>query len=392
MRYVALLLILLLGTACQQHLPTVQQPIPPALSAAPSPTPAAPAKAGDPTRATTREATASPREAAAGATKSAATVVPERVDYPTETPAAERPTFQTYTIREGDTLSGIAARFDISMDELTKANGITDPNRIRIGQELKIPAKVEVTAPADRLLPDSEVVYGPTSTGFDIAKFAQGQPGYLKDHTELVESRQMTGPEIVQLVAQRFSVSPRLLLTLLELQGGWLSNPAPAEPAKTYPLGKADGVRLKLFRQLSWAADQVNSGYYGWKGREQAMIVLKDGSRAKINPTLNAGTIGVQYMLAQVTPPEKFAGVVSKDGDFTQTYRRLFGDPFSRNQDPTLPPGLRQPDLKLPWPAGEQWFISGGPHGGWGSGSAWSALDFIPGPDDMGGCWDASKY
>ncbi|MCW5851756.1 MAG: M23 family metallopeptidase [Anaerolineae bacterium] len=46
----------------------------------------------------------------------------------------------------------------------------------------------------------------------------------------------------------------------------------------------------------------------------------------------------------------------------------------------------------MPWSAGERWFISGGPHGGWGSGSAWSALDFIPGPDNMGGCWDASKY
>ncbi|MCW5851757.1 MAG: LysM peptidoglycan-binding domain-containing protein [Anaerolineae bacterium] len=193
MRYVALLLILVLGTACQQHLPSVQ-PAPPALSAAPSPTPVLTPKAGEPARPPTREATVSPQEASAGATKAAATVVPERVDYPTETPAAERPTFQTYTIREGDTLSGIAARFGISMDELSKVNSITDPNRIRIGQELKVPAKVEVTAPADRLIPDSEVVYGPTSTGFDIARFAQSQPGYLKEHSELVESRQMTGP------------------------------------------------------------------------------------------------------------------------------------------------------------------------------------------------------
>jgi LysM repeat protein len=47
---------------------------------------------------------------------------------------------QTYTVREGDNLSGIAARFGISEKALEKANNITDPNSIYAGQVLVIPA------------------------------------------------------------------------------------------------------------------------------------------------------------------------------------------------------------------------------------------------------------
>lgn len=46
----------------------------------------------------------------------------------------------TYIIEPGDTLSVIAERFGVSTDALSQANNITDPNTIRPGQELIIPA------------------------------------------------------------------------------------------------------------------------------------------------------------------------------------------------------------------------------------------------------------
>lgn len=45
----------------------------------------------------------------------------------------------TYKVRSGDTLSGIAARFGITVKALKAANGITDANLIRPGQVLVIP-------------------------------------------------------------------------------------------------------------------------------------------------------------------------------------------------------------------------------------------------------------
>lgn len=44
----------------------------------------------------------------------------------------------TYTVRSGDTLSGIALQYGVTVQELQNLNGIADPNRIYVGQVLKI--------------------------------------------------------------------------------------------------------------------------------------------------------------------------------------------------------------------------------------------------------------
>ncbi|MCS7261233.1 MAG: hypothetical protein NZ765_10700, partial [Anaerolineae bacterium] len=66
-------------------------------------------------------------------------------------------------------------------------------------------------------------------------------------------------------------------------------------------------------------------------------------------------------------------------------YETLFGDPRRHAIEPLIPVGLEQPVLYLPWPQGRTWYLSGGPHGAWFSGSAWAALDFAP-PDVRGHC------
>lgn len=48
-------------------------------------------------------------------------------------------TAKTYTVRAGDTLSGIAARFGVTLASLISANHITNPNLIYVGQVLTIP-------------------------------------------------------------------------------------------------------------------------------------------------------------------------------------------------------------------------------------------------------------
>ena len=47
---------------------------------------------------------------------------------------------QTYVVKQGETLSEIAARFGLTVEELAQANGITNPALIRAGQVLIIPA------------------------------------------------------------------------------------------------------------------------------------------------------------------------------------------------------------------------------------------------------------
>lgn len=59
---------------------------------------------------------------------------------PTTTPTkAPSPTPNTYTVRVGDTLSDIAEKLDISVDDLMSANRLSDANSLTAGQVLVIP-------------------------------------------------------------------------------------------------------------------------------------------------------------------------------------------------------------------------------------------------------------
>src|SRR5690606_9361988 len=195
----------------------------------------------------------------------------------------------------------------------------------------------------------------------------------------------LSATQIVERVALEFSVDARLLLALLEYRAHWLTDTDPSEEARIHPLGagpNAFGVeRNGLYRQLTWAADQLNAGSYRWKYGGLTTVEFEDGLRVMFAPGLNAGTIGLQYMLSQFNAEPAWRHDISPDG-FYRLYVQYFGDPFINAIEPLVPTGIQQPTLALPFSNSEVWFYTGGPHGGWGSGSAWSAVDFAP-PDDI---------
>ncbi len=82
----------------------------------------------------------------AGATASPSAAIETASPVPT-TPAA--PTPQVYVIKSGDTLSKIAAQFNVSLEDLLEANkeNIPDPNKISIGDQVIIPVAEPDTLP-----------------------------------------------------------------------------------------------------------------------------------------------------------------------------------------------------------------------------------------------------
>ncbi|MFC4736068.1 LysM peptidoglycan-binding domain-containing protein [Bacillus daqingensis] len=54
--------------------------------------------------------------------------------------AASIPQASTYTVKSGDTLYAIAVKNNTTVQKLTSLNGISNPNLIRVGQVLKLPA------------------------------------------------------------------------------------------------------------------------------------------------------------------------------------------------------------------------------------------------------------
>lgn len=60
---------------------------------------------------------------------------------PTSVPATPVPVAEptTYVVRSGDSLFNIALRYRVTVAQLVQANGISDPNRVYVGQRLVIP-------------------------------------------------------------------------------------------------------------------------------------------------------------------------------------------------------------------------------------------------------------
>ncbi len=317
--------------------------------------------------------------------------------YNTPTPDAPHilPTLRSqdeqYVVQNGDSLSIIATRFNISVNSLAAANSLSPTDWLQHGQVLIVPAPKPDVAPSNfKIIPDSELVNGPMSSTLDIDAFIKEQGGFLSRYSENVDEQITSGSDIVKRISQEYSVSPRLLLSILEFQSGWLSQSQPPETIITYPIGLVDLNRKGLYRQLAWAANQLNYGYYLWKVNALAYTELTDGNLVTFPATLNAGSVGVQWLFAHLNNASAWTNAVSQNGLYS-TYSRLFGIPFDLTVEPLIPTNLSQPILRLPFEDGDTWSFTSGPHGGWGEGSAWAALDFAP-PGTVYGCFTSNTW
>lgn len=316
---------------------------------------------------------------------------------PSPTPDPPRPTPEvrteplTYVVQPGDSLALIASRFEVSPQHILDANGLANPNVLSVGQFLTIPAPaLEPLSSTLKIIPDSELVYGPASIGFDLISFSKQGSGYLDSYVQEVEGLDLSGPALVQLVAQRYAVNPRLLLALLEYQSGWVTSTQVSAISRIYPMGFVSAGWEGLWSQLSWAADTLNEGYYRWKAGWNGPYLLVDRTAIIPGSGINAGTAAVQHFFSQVYGTAAWSRAVDSTG-FPVRYASMFGSPFSRAVEPLVPSDLEQPEFQLPIEDEAIWSLTSGPHSAWGSGSAWAALDFAP-PGNALGCVPSSEW
>lgn len=73
-------------------------------------------------------------------------------------PRAAQPVAEgaTYVVQAGDSLSKIASRHGVTVSALSAANNITDPNLIRVGQELVIPGADDTQPAPQRSAPERD--------------------------------------------------------------------------------------------------------------------------------------------------------------------------------------------------------------------------------------------
>lgn len=285
-----------------------------------------------------------------------------------------------YVTGSGDTLRAVAARFGVNPANIQgPASGLVGETTLADGQLLVIPAVLDenLVGPRTPMMPDSEVVFGPTA--FDAAPqvFAEQRGGYLARYRGYAESSTMYGGDLVLHYARQHSINPRILLAMIEYTSGWVTDPEPSGERLTKPLGWDHPYRDDLGPQLNWAANQLSIGYYGWRAGTLTTVTLTDGTVVRLAPDLNAGTVALQFVYAQIYGREAWERVLGPDG-LVATYTTLFGPPDNLAVRNLIPANLQQPPLRLPFRAGSTWAFTGGPHPAWIQSGQWSALDFAP--------------
>jgi len=316
---------------------------------------------------------------------------------PTPTPNAPitlptpRSNTLTYSVNQGDTLKIIAQKYQVSVDQIVAANDLYNPNLIEVGQALLIPPpSMENTAPEFKIIPDSELINSPSNADFDVDSFVNARKGYLASFSEVVDGASLSGIDIVKRVALENSINPKLLLSLLEYQSGWVTQSSPDEKTLVYPMGYFAAWYEGLYTQLSWASNLLNEGYYLWKLNAITAWTLSDSSVIQVDPTINPGTAGVINLMRYLVDRNTWDKAISEGGVFN-TYYHFFDYPFADAVDPLIPNNLVQPEMQLPFEEDVVWSLTSGPHGGWNTGSAWAALDFAP-PGDAFGCFPSSAW
>jgi LasA protease len=308
--------------------------------------------------------------------------VPPTPDYDATPLPARDPfgvgTLLPYTTQTGDTLLAMAAHFNTTPGEILAKNpGLSPTSTLASGISVTMPAYwFPLGGSAYKIIPDSELVYGPTGVGFDIDAYVAEQPGYLKQIGSFVAGRQRTAAQAVLYVARQYSINPRLLLALMEWRTGALTQADVSQAVRDNPFGSLPGVH-DFYGQLRYVAEQLSVGYYGWRTGTLTTLLLPDSTTSRPDFYQTAGSVAVQYLFSRFMHLEEFDQAISPQG-FGATYIRLWGNPFDGGARDVIPGNLTQPELGLPFDVKQTWTLTGGPHPIWGEYTPWAALDLAP--------------
>lgn len=296
-----------------------------------------------------------------------------------------------YVAQAGDTLRTVAIRFGVTPEDIQAyAGGLPDQGLLNPGQQLVIPSRLGTTSAVEPLVPDSEMVYSPAVAAFDPSAFSRRMGGYLANYQD-TSADLGSGPSILKDLALDNSISPKILLTLMEQGSGWVSQPSPSPALREYPMGILDPNLKGLVSQLVEATNRLSIGYYGWRDASLLELKFGDGSSLRLAPSLNAGSVALLYYFSLEAADQ--ASWQRDLQQFLATYKKFFGDPFANVDrfEPLYYPDLKQPTLELPFLPGQRWALTGGPHGAWEHEGAQAALDFAP-PAVAPGCTPSTLW
>ncbi len=233
------------------------------------------------------------------------------------------------------------------------------------------------------MISDTLFLYSSPLLDFDIQSFLNGMPGPLAAYSESIDGATWTAADTIRHVSMLFGINPQVTIVLIEAESGALTHRDAQIPVRLGQDGAASGFHYYVY----WILEETLKAYDAHRyGEAVGEIAFPDGGARVVPLDSNPGTYAVRVALAlELLPEEWDVWSAGPEPAFTQLFLEWFGDALGEplSAPPTvasLPGGYR-----LPFPVGETWYFTGGPHNYGGgtpgcvSGSGcprpWSAID-----------------
>lgn len=179
----------------------------------------------------------------------------------------------TYTVRSGDTLSGIAARFDTSVRKIAKVNDIANANEIDVGQRLQIGAKAQRTDSGPAARPSTRRVVNYTVKSGDTFS------GIAAAHNLSVPALKNLNPQIRNI--SLIHPGQKVHVKVVNAPG-----PTPSKPPKDTPTVRPKGIPNTA--GMSQAQEYaIYSKYVAKHGDAKAKADLAAGKRVVVGLRVN---------------------------------------------------------------------------------------------------------
>ena len=291
-----------------------------------------------------------------------------------------------YIAQPGDTVPALASRFNTSVAEIMKNNPIIprDATTMPPGFPMKIPIRYRNPWGSPfQILPDALFAYGPYDVGFNPRAEVDRKPGWFKYYSTYIGQQTRRGGEIAQSIADDYSISPKLLLAILDYLTGALSeNRQPSDERLSGVFGFPGVNSQSMNAQFNRLANYLNAAFYEYREGRMLTYELRDGQQYWADPWQNAASVALTQYFSRILEPNDFFKAIGPEG-FRRTYEALWGE-IPPNVA-TIEGSLTQPEFRLPFEDNQSWAYTGGPHTAWGSDQPYSAIDFAP-PTSKTGC------
>lgn len=188
----------------------------------------------------------------------------QRLIIPATVSSPAPATGSVYVVRYGDTLSGIAYQFGVSINALVQANRLLNPNCIYAGQRLAIPGAAP--APAPQTQPSNDYTWYVVQRGDTLAKIAVRFGVRIWD---IVMANHIANPNLI-VVGQRLCI-PKAC-TSSSCQPAQPQAPVvSSNPGCDHLTWPKNGARLSGIVKVSGTAKIDNMWYYKLEYRKDGL-------------------------------------------------------------------------------------------------------------------------